>query len=134
MHLSAGDLLRAERESGSALATMINEFIRDGKIVPAEITVGLLKKAMFASGGKKFLIDGFPRNLDNLASWNSTMAHVSQTVFMLFLDCPEKVMESRLLKRGETSGRNDDNAESIRKRYYPPSLMCMPELSINSHY
>ena len=36
--------------------------------------------------------------------------------FVLFFDCPEAVMESRLLKRGETSGRSDDNIESIKKR------------------
>jgi UMP-CMP kinase len=37
--------------------------------------------------------------------------------FTLFFDCPEDVMEKRLLKRGETSGRSDDNAESIKKRF-----------------
>ena len=37
--------------------------------------------------------------------------------FVLFFDCPEPVMEERLLKRGQSSGRTDDNPESIRKRY-----------------
>lgn len=37
--------------------------------------------------------------------------------FVLFFDCPEEVMQERLLKRGETSGRSDDNAESIKKRF-----------------
>jgi UMP-CMP kinase len=37
--------------------------------------------------------------------------------FVLFFDCPEEVLESRLLKRGESSGRTDDNLESIRKRF-----------------
>ena len=45
-HLSAGDLLRAERNSGSAHGAMISEFIKAGKIVPSEVTVGLLKKAI----------------------------------------------------------------------------------------
>jgi adenylate kinase len=36
---------------------------------------------------------------------------------VIFFDCPEEVMEARLLKRGETSGRSDDNAETIRKRF-----------------
>ena len=69
VHLSAGDLLRAERESGSKLAIMINEHINDGRIVPSEITVCLLKKAMEKNGAHRFLIDGFPRNMDNLDSW-----------------------------------------------------------------
>jgi len=37
--------------------------------------------------------------------------------FVLFFDCPEKVMEGRILKRGESSGRSDDNPESIKKRF-----------------
>lgn len=64
VHLSAGDLLREERDSGSILATMINNIILEGKIVPAEITCKLLKLAMqkFGWADKKFLIDGFPRS------------------------------------------------------------------------
>lgn len=46
------------------------------------------------------------------------MSDFVQVEFCLFLDCPESVMEARLLKRGETSGRSDDNAESIRKRFH----------------
>jgi UMP-CMP kinase len=61
VHLSAGDLLRAERASGSELADMINTYINEGKIVPAEVTVSLLKAAMEKSESKSFLIDGFPR-------------------------------------------------------------------------
>ena len=45
VHLSAGDLLRAERKSGSDVGDMIEEYIREGKIVPVEITVGLILKA-----------------------------------------------------------------------------------------
>ena len=48
---------------------MINTFIKEGKIVPAEVTIGLLKTAMEASGRSKFLIDGFPRNPENLNVW-----------------------------------------------------------------
>ncbi|CAM9940082.1 unnamed protein product, partial [Hapterophycus canaliculatus] len=92
VHLSAGDLLRAERNSGSDLAGMINDFIREGKIVPAEVTVGLLRKAMASSGKSRFLIDGFPRNPDNLAAWEASTAGGAVIFdFALFLDCPEEV-------------------------------------------
>jgi UMP-CMP kinase len=115
-HLSAGDLLRAERESGSKLADMINTFIKEGKIVPAEVTVGLLRTAMEKSGSDKFLVDGFPRDMDNLACWNKQMNDIADVQFLLFLDCPTEIMVERLLERGKTSGRNDDNIDSIRKR------------------
>lgn len=115
-HLSAGDLLRAERESGSELADMINTYIKEGRIVPAEVTVGLLRKAMEQSGKGKFLVDGFPRDLQNLEAWNNTMADVADVSFLLFLDCPNDIVVERLLERGKTSGRNDDNIETIQKR------------------
>eukprot|EP01041_Mallomonas_annulata_P003261 gene3261-6452_t len=117
VHLSAGDLLREERNSGSELADMINTFIKEGKIVPAEVTVSLLRKAMEKSGSTKFLVDGFPRDLDNLRCWEEKMGSLAEVQFLLFLDCPQEIMLGRLLERGKTSGRNDDNAESIRKRF-----------------
>jgi UMP-CMP kinase len=117
VHLSAGDLLRAERASGSGLADMINNYIKEGKIVPAEITTGLLKTAMNESGATKFLVDGFPRDIGNLECWEKTMSDCSNIQFLLFLDCPQEVMLNRLLERGKTSGRSDDNVESIKKRF-----------------
>lgn len=68
VHLSAGELLRAERKSGTPTAELINAVINRGEIVPGEITTGLLKRAMEKSceeGKRYFLIDGFPRNDDN---------------------------------------------------------------------
>lgn len=118
VHLSAGDLLRAERASGSPLAQMINTYIAEGKIVSAEITVRLLREAMEKSEKKSFLIDGFPRDMENLQCWedNMTKTGLAKTQFLLFLDCPEEIMTQRLLERGKTSGRIDDNLESIVKR------------------
>ena len=109
-------MLREERQSGSGLADLINECIREGKIVPAEITVGLLKTAMEKSGSTKFLVDGFPRDMDNLRCWESIMVE-ARVQFLLFLDCTEEVMKERLLERGKTSGRADDNLDSIIKRF-----------------
>jgi UMP-CMP kinase len=120
VHLSAGDLLRAERKQpGSQYGETIEKYIVEGKIVPSEITVMLLQKAMEGSGmkGGRFLIDGFPRNLENLSTWEKIMDEKVDMPFILHLECSEKVMEERLLKRGETSGRSDDNIESIRKRF-----------------
>ncbi|KAF4761961.1 hypothetical protein HAV15_007975 [Penicillium sp. str.  len=124
VHLSAGDLLRAEQvREGSQYGELIREYIREGKIVPMEVTVALLSNAMAESlatspppaGTKaRFLIDGFPRKLDQAVFFEET---VCPSELVLFLDCPEDVMETRLLKRGETSGRDDDNAASIRKRF-----------------
>ncbi|KAK4525738.1 hypothetical protein GAYE_SCF16G3647 [Galdieria yellowstonensis] len=114
-HLSAGDLLRKEMQSGSPNGQMIDRMIRNGEIVPGHITIELLKNAMEEqSETRGFLIDGFPRKLDQAGAFEKL---VGDFEFILFLDCPQEEMERRLLKRGESSGRSDDNLESIRKRF-----------------
>ncbi|KAE9459963.1 hypothetical protein C3L33_08158, partial [Rhododendron williamsianum] len=112
-HLSAGDLLRAEIKSGSENGAMIQNMIKEGKIVPSEVTIKLLQRAIQENGNDKFLIDGFPRNEENRAAFESVTGIVPE--FVLFFDCPEEEMERRLLSRNQ--GRDDDNIETIRKRF-----------------
>ncbi|KAL3729270.1 hypothetical protein ACJRO7_026379 [Eucalyptus globulus] len=112
-HLSAGDLLRAEIKSGSENGTMIHNMIKEGKIVPSEVTIKLLQKAMQESGNDKFLIDGFPRNEENHAAFEAVTK--IEPEFVLLFDCSEEEMERRLLNRNQ--GREDDNIETIRKRF-----------------
>lgn len=118
-HLSAGDLLREEQDRpGSDFGEMIKDYIKNGQIVPQEVTIQLLENAMKTSVDKenkrRFLIDGFPRKMDQALKFEEI---VCKSSFTLFFDCPEDTMQQRLLKRGETSGRADDNAESIKKRF-----------------
>lgn len=115
---------------------MIAEYIKDGKIVPMEVTIGLLRNAIqkaiesnntsnkegWGHGHGRFLIDGFPRKLDQLLKFEETVrrlysCQVVPAQLTLFLYCTEEVMLKRLLQRGETSGRADDNIESIKKRF-----------------
>jgi UMP-CMP kinase len=114
-HLSAGDLLRAEVASGSATADLINGYITEGQIVPSEITVALLKKAIDGCSEAVVLVDGFPRALDQIDEFHAIVGYDCD--FVLFFDCNEELLTKRLLKRGETSGRADDNLESIAKRF-----------------
>jgi UMP-CMP kinase len=118
-HLSAGDLLRAEQDRpGSEFGDMIRTYIKEGQIVPMEVTIKLLENAMTSTieknGNRKFLIDGFPRKMDQAVEFEG---QVVKSVFTLFFDTSEETMRKRLLKRGETSGRADDNEESIKKRF-----------------
>jgi UMP-CMP kinase len=119
-HLSAGDLLRAERSSGGPIGDLINKRIAAGQLVPAEITCKLLENGMKTlcrdKQITKFLIDGFPRNQANIDAWVQTMTKHS-VEFVLYFECPEEVLVGRLLERGQTSGRSDDTMEVIRKRF-----------------
>lgn len=130
VHLSAGDLLREERQrTGSQFGEEIDTHIKNGTIVPVQITCSLLKRAMESSGKNRFLIDGFPRNQDNLDGWNKEMSDVATVIRVLFFNCPEQVCVERCLSRGKTSGRTDDNEESLKKRIktYNESTMLIIE-------
>ncbi|ESO09419.1 hypothetical protein HELRODRAFT_156457 [Helobdella robusta] len=123
VHLSAGELLRIERSKpGSQFGEMIEKHIKEGTIVPVEVTCSLLeqsmKKEMEADKAKDtFLIDGFPRNKNNMDGWQKEMSHKTDLQFVLIFECTEKECVERCLSRGEAgSGRTDDNIESLQKR------------------
>lgn len=73
---------------------------------------------MNASGKETFLIDGFPRNKDNLDGWNRQMGDKANVKGVLFFECSEKICVERCLERGKSSGRSDDNEESLTKRFF----------------
>ena len=119
VHLSAGDLLRAERQRGGKQADLINNYIKEGKIVPNEITCNLIKTAMETSTCKKFLVDGYPRNADNRTGWDKMIGDSVDMVAVLYFDCPEHILVERIEERGRLAGENrraDDNAEAMVKR------------------
>ncbi|XP_057340774.1 UMP-CMP kinase isoform X2 [Microplitis mediator] len=121
VHLSAGDLLREERaKPGSEFGDIIETHIRNGTIVPVEITCSLLDRAMQSSPNphKRFLIDGFPRNQDNLDGWTKVMTDKAIVKAVLYLECSKEVCTERCINRGlKGSGRSDDNPESLIKRH-----------------
>ncbi|KIK63830.1 hypothetical protein GYMLUDRAFT_40915 [Collybiopsis luxurians FD-317 M1] len=140
-HLSAGDLLRAEQHrEGSEYGELIQTCIKEGTIVPMEVTVKLLENAMAAAlaenrsgegwtaGRGRFLIDGFPRKMDQAEKFEHD---VGQASAVLFYSTTQEVMLERLLERGKTSGREDDNAESIKKRFNTYKEQTMPVIE---HY
>lgn len=94
-----------------------------GKLVPSHVTCQLIELGMQRAyeerGTTKFLIDGFPRSLENLQAWNdSATASQHNVVFCLNLECPQEVLVGRLLERGKQgSGRVDDTPQVITKRF-----------------
>jgi len=137
VHLSAGDLLRAEQDrEGSTYGDLIREHIREGTIVPMEVTVKLLENAMrenmqstknkdeaWQNGKGRFLIDGFPRQMDQALEFEKVVCLSS---LVLFYTTSEENMLQRILERGKTSGREDDNVESIKKRFRTYNQTTMP--------
>lgn len=129
VHLSVGELLRsgAEKE-GYEHADLIKECLVKGNIVPVEVSLGLLRIAMDEKanesssdgegyGSRIFLVDGFPRNFDNVNGWMKHMPSYTAVLGALVYNCPMEVLEKRIMGRAETSGRSDDNLESARRRF-----------------
>ncbi|XP_078594899.1 uncharacterized protein LOC144872501 isoform X6 [Branchiostoma floridae x Branchiostoma japonicum] len=114
-HLSTGDLLRDEVKSGSARGKKLTEIMEQGKLVPMETVLALLKDAMVARADKSngFLIDGYPREVKQGTAFESTIRECDK---VLYFECAAKTMTERLLGRAKTSGRADDNEATIKKR------------------
>lgn len=84
------------------------------------------------TGNNKFLIDGFPRNEDNLQGWQKQMAEKVDFLFVLFFECSQEKCVERCIKRGQAgSGRTDDNMDSLKKRFDTYMNDTMP---IIDHY
>ncbi|MFK7766745.1 MAG: nucleoside monophosphate kinase [Mariniblastus sp.] len=121
IHLSTGELLRGELESGGPAAASLEDYISAGKLVPGEMVVNLLKDAMEkktrTTGKNNFLLDGFPRSLDNLDEWLKVFGSETELPKMLYLECPYDVLEKRIMGRSKFTGRSDDNRESLKLRF-----------------
>jgi UMP-CMP kinase len=118
VHLSVGELLRNVSPE-SPHAALIQQTLVAGNIVPVEISLSLLQTAMEQAQGKSlyYLVDGFPRNFDNLQGWTNLMQRVSSVWGVMNFKCPLEELERRILSRAETSGRSDDNLASAQRRF-----------------
>ena len=129
-HLSMGDLLRAEQAKGGETAAVIDQFITAGQLVPNEIMVRLLKDSMEwitrTTGKNNFLLDGFPRSLNNMEGWNEVFGREAELPRMLYFECPYPVLEQRILGRAKYSGRSDDNVESMKSRFDTFKAQTLP--------
>ena len=117
-HISTGDLLRAEIAAGSELGKLAQSLIDNGQLIPDELMVSILAAKLDAlAGGKGVIFDGFPRTIAQAESLKKILKERGQDVTaMIELDVPEDELMDRLLKRGQASGRADDNEETIKKR------------------
>jgi adenylate kinase len=126
-HLSSGDLLREECASGSKRGKELEEIMKRGELVSLDTVLQLLRDAMIKCVDKNcyFLIDGYPRELDQGVRFER---EICPCMCVISFDVDEKVMTQRLLNRGKTSGRADDNEETIVKRLKTFNDMTKPVL------
>lgn len=115
LHISTGDLFRYEMSNDTELGLLAKSYIKKGELVPDEITIGMLKNKVNANpAAKGYIFDGFPRNIAQSEALDKFLAEKAQKVdILLQLDVDDDEIVARILNRGKTSGRSDDNDESI---------------------
>jgi adenylate kinase len=135
LHISTGDLLRSELKASTPLGLEAKRYIDKGELVPDEVVIGIISSQLDHNIGKVkgFIFDGFPRTkaqaeaLDKLLDFkNTTIAQV------LALDVPEEEVVARIMNRGLTSGRSDDNDQEIIKNRF--SIYLNETTAVAEHY
>ncbi len=117
-HISTGEMLRSEMKSGTPLGVIAKEQIDKGRLVPDNIILGMLtQKLKSCSGAKGIILDGFPRTANQAEALEQMLAQNGDRVdIMLNLEVDDEELIKRLLNRGKTSGRTDDNGDTIAER------------------
>ena len=121
LHLSTGDLLRAEIAEKTELGILADSYISKGQLVPDKMIISILDKALHEKekngSYSGFILDGFPRTIAQAEALEEILEKRGKEITLLIdLNVDETELVTRILKRGETSGRADDNPETIKSR------------------
>ena len=118
-HISTGDVLREEIKNETELGKTAKTCIDKGQLIPDELMVDILAHVYDAFGKehKGVIFDGFPRTIPQAEALKKMLGERGHRIAaMIELDVPEDILMDRLIKRGQQSGRSDDNEETIKKR------------------
>ena len=118
VHISTGDLLRQEVADQTALGLRAKAIMDSAELVPDEIVTGMIRNKLEEyQDGPGFIFDGFPRTVDQARELRKALADIDERVaVMISLTVPREELVNRLLKRGQETGRSDDNLETINNR------------------
>ena len=117
VHLSTGDIFRSNIKEGTDLGLLAKSYIDKGALVPDEVTIGMLEAEVNSnSNAKGFIFDGFPRTAAQAQALDAFLSSKGTEVSsMLALEVNENELITRLLERGKSSGRADDQDAGIIK-------------------
>ena len=118
-HISTGELLRKEIEAGSELGKVADGYISKGQLLPDAIIIKMLANLLdtIPETRNGVIFDGFPRTIPQAEALDTLLAERGTAVSAVIgLEVGEAELIDRLLKRGQVSGRSDDNLETIKKR------------------
>ena len=115
LHLSTGDMLRAEIAAGTALGKKMSSIMSKGELVPDEVVIEMIAyKIDHSKGNTGFLFDGFPRTVTQTIALEKMLNERKMKIdSMLVLDVDHDELVKRLIARAELSGRPDDKDPSV---------------------
>ncbi|MGB5322415.1 MAG: adenylate kinase [Lutimonas sp.] len=120
IHISTGDVFRFNIKNKTELGMLAKSYMDNGNLVPDQVTIDMLKAEVNNNpDANGFIFDGFPRTESQAASLDEFLKEKNTSISgMVALEVPENLLVERLLNRGKTSGRPDDQDESkIRNRF-----------------
>ena len=133
-HISTGDVPRSEIKNGTALGKTAATYINDGKLVPDSLIIDMLASVLDAKGKdiKGVIFDGFPRTIPQAEALNTMLAERGEEVSTVIgLEVDDDELIKRIIARGQTSGRADDNEETAKKRL---ETYCSQTLPLKEFY
>jgi len=115
VHLSTGDMLRAEISAGTDLGKKMSSIMAKGELVPDEVVIEMIAAKIDSTRGfAGFLFDGFPRTVDQTAALEKMLeARGMKIDCMLVLEVGHDELVKRLILRAEQSGRPDDKDPAV---------------------
>lgn len=115
LHISTGDLFRYEMGNNTPLGLLAKDYMSKGQLVPDEVTIGMLKNKLEAHPeAQGHIFDGFPRTINQARALDEMLKEKGQEINALVaLDVDDEEIVKRIMLRGQTSGRPDDNDENI---------------------
>lgn len=106
--ISTGDILRDEKKSGSDIGNKIKDLIGKGNLVPDELINKIVQKVL-NKNNQRFILDGFPRTIPQA----KFLDEIDEVDLVIYLDISDETLTKRILERGKTSGREDDQSVDI---------------------
>lgn len=118
IHLSTGDMLRAEIKAGTQLGLEAKTFMDRGDLVPDAVLVGMIQSTLSSNpDAKGYIFDGFPRTIPQAEALDKGLESLNTSIHMvLSMEVPREELRERRVKRALASGRTDDDPEVFEKR------------------
>ena len=131
--ISTGNILRAAMKAGTPVGIQAKSYVEAGKLVPDDVIIGIIQERLAQEDCKQgYILDGVPRTIPQAEALNTMLAERGEEVSTVIgLEVDDDELIKRIIARGQTSGRADDNEETAKKRL---ETYCSQTLPLKEFY